>query len=126
MLLQVRVFRLISRTNMEEKMLACTNDKLDLEKLVIEIGLFKKGKGKGSSAEKDKAIRDILAGADRSKDGEHGGQAHTSAEINEMLARDEDELAEFNLIDERDAVTIEKDWAERRKNNPKLPEKYSR
>ena len=124
-LAQVRVLRLVSRADVEENMLACTNNKLDLEKLVIEIGKFKKGKGKSSAAEKDKKMRDILAGAERSKDGEHGGLAHTSSEINEMLARD-DELAEFESMDANAAANREKDWAARRRNNSKLPEKPSR
>ena len=111
---------------MEENMLALTNNKLDLEKLVIEIGKFKKGKGKSSAAEKDKKMRDILAGAERSKDEEHGGHAHTSSEINEMLARDEGELEEFERMDANAAANREKDWAARRRNNSKLPEKPSR
>ena len=100
-------------------MFACTNNKIDVEK-------DKEGKGGNSAAEKCKKIRDILAGADRSKDGEHGGHAHTSSEINEILAYDEDELAEFQRMDTQAAANRDKDWADRRRNNPKLPEKLSR
>ena len=57
-----------------------------------------KGKGKTSAVDKDKNIRDILAGADMSKDGEYEGHVHTSSEINEMLARDEDELQVYLLL----------------------------
>ena len=125
MLVQVRVLRLISQTNVEQKMLACTNNKLALEKLVIGAGSFKKGKVK-SSVEKDKAIRDILAKTDLSKDKEQGSRAHTPSEINKMLARNESELAEFQRMDARLAAHREKVWEERRKRNPKLQEKPSR
>ena len=112
--------------DMHDSMLGCTSNKLDPEKVVIETGKSQKGKGKNSAVDKDKKIRDILAGADRSKDGEYGGHAHTSSEINEMLARDEDELAEFERMDTEAAAKRDKDWADRRRNNPKLPEKPSR
>lgn len=95
---EVRIFRLITSTKVEEGILSRANYKKGIENKIIKVGGFD---GKTSDMERQKQLEELIRGADdddRSDNGE--SEIPTFEMLNEMLARSPEEIELFNKMDE--------------------------
>ena len=111
----VRVFRLITTSPVEERILARATDKLNLTELVVEAGKFNKS---GSAADKEMVeallaeyseAREISTGGDEEGAGESAIQ--DDDQINEMMALHESELVLYTKMDNELAAKRSAEWA---------------
>ncbi|ETS75988.1 hypothetical protein PFICI_12932 [Pestalotiopsis fici W106-1] len=92
---EVRILRLISSNSVEEKILERARYKLDMDGKVIQAGRFD---NKSSETDRDAMLRTLLESADMAEAGEQDEM--DDEELNMILARNEDELALFQRLDE--------------------------
>lgn len=92
---EVRILRLISSASVEEKILERARFKLDMDGKVIQAGRFD---NKSSETDRDAMLRTLLETADMAESGEQ--EEMDDEELNMILARNEEELAIFQAIDE--------------------------
>ncbi|KAJ2998831.1 hypothetical protein NUW58_g195 [Xylaria curta] len=95
---EVRILRLISSNSVEEKILERARYKLDLDGKVIQAGRFD---NKSSETDRDAMLRTLLESADMTESGEQDEM--DDEELNLLLARNEDEYAMFQKLDEERA-----------------------
>jgi ATP-dependent helicase STH1/SNF2 len=96
---EVRILRLITSKSVEEAILARAQYKLDLDGKVIQAGKFD---NKTTDREREELLRSLLGGDeedDDDKDKDQEGEIE-DGDLNEIIARNEDELALFNKIDQ--------------------------
>ena len=113
---EVRVLRLITNTPVEEKLLLRATSKLGMEKVVIQSGKFG-----GKNTKGDKAmIREILKESEAMIDSErHRDEIPNDDEINQILARSEDEVAIFTEMDKQRALDEAIEWERLKSEHPK-------
>lgn len=92
---EVRILRLISSNSVEEKILERARYKLDMDGKVIQAGRFDH---KSSENERDAMLRTLLESAEIAENGEQ--EEMDDEELNEILARNPDELIKFKELDE--------------------------
>lgn len=92
---EVRILRLITTDSVEEVILERAMQKLDIDGKVIQAGKFD---NKSTAEEQEEFLRRLLEG-DTNKDDEYSGELDDE-ELNEILARTEDEKVLFKKIDE--------------------------
>nr|5HZR_A Chain A, SNF2-family ATP dependent chromatin remodeling factor like protein [Thermothelomyces thermophilus ATCC 42464] len=92
---EVRILRLISSASVEEKILERARFKLDMDGKVIQAGRFD---NKSSETDRDAMLRTLLETADMAESGEQ--EEMDDDELNMILARNEEELAIFQKLDE--------------------------
>lgn len=92
---EVRILRLISSASVEEKILERARFKLDMDGKVIQAGRFD---NKSSETDRDAMLRTLLETADMAESGEQ--EEMDDEELNMILARNEEELAIFQKLDE--------------------------
>ncbi|KAL2128860.1 hypothetical protein VTI74DRAFT_8565 [Chaetomium olivicolor] len=92
---EVRILRLISSASVEEKILERARFKLDMDGKVIQAGRFD---NKSSETDRDAMLRTLLETADMAESGEQ--EEMDDEELNMILARNEEELAIFQRLDE--------------------------
>lgn len=92
---EVRILRLITTDSVEEVILERAMQKLDIDGKVIQAGKFD---NKSTAEEQEEFLRRLLEG-DTNKDEEYSGELDDE-ELNEILARSEDEKVLFRKIDE--------------------------
>ncbi|KAL1968999.1 hypothetical protein VTN77DRAFT_833 [Rasamsonia byssochlamydoides] len=103
---EVRILRLISSNSVEEKILERAQFKLDMDGKVIQAGKFD---NKSTNEERDALLRTLLETAEAAD--QIGDQDEMDDDdLNEIMARSEEELAIFQRIDQ-----------ERNKNDPYGP-----
>ncbi|KAI0353138.1 hypothetical protein OH77DRAFT_1458548 [Trametes cingulata] len=98
----VRILRFITEKSVEEAMFARARYKLDIDDKVIQAGRFD---NKSTQEEQEEFLRSILE-ADQEEENEEAGDMNDD-EINELIARSEEETRIFHEIDlqrERDAL----------------------
>ncbi|KAG1825464.1 SNF2 family N-terminal domain-containing protein [Suillus subaureus] len=98
----VRILRFITEKSVEEAMYARARYKLDIDDKVIQAGRFD---NKSTQEEQEEFLRSILE-ADQEEENEEAGDMNDD-ELNEMLARNDEEVEIFRLMDlqrERDAL----------------------
>jgi ATP-dependent helicase STH1/SNF2 len=113
----VRILRFITEKSVEEAMYARARYKLDIDDKVIQAGRFD---NKSTQEEQEEFLRSILE-ADQEEENEEAGDMNDE-EINEIIARSDDEarlFAEMDMQRERDAATSWKAAGNRGK--PPLP-----
>eukprot|EP00939_MAST-03C_sp_MAST-3C-sp1_P005213 g5213.t1 len=111
---KVRVLRLITNTPVEEKLLLRATSKLGMEKVVIQSGKFV-GKANGDKA----MIREILKESEAMIDSERArDEIPNDDEINQILARGEEEISIFAEIDKQLAVDEALEWERLKSSNP--------
>jgi ATP-dependent helicase STH1/SNF2 len=93
---EVRIYRLITSKSIEETILARAQYKLDIDGKVIQAGKFD---NKTSDTERDVLLRALLGNDDEEDDEDKEGELDEN-ELNEIIARNEEELALFNKMDE--------------------------
>lgn len=98
---EVRILRLVTSKSVEEAILARAQDKLDLDGKVIQAGKFDH---KTTDREREELLRQLLGGDEEEEeeevDKEHPGGEVDDGELNEMIARNEEELIMFNQMDD--------------------------
>lgn len=92
---EVRILRLISSNSVEEKILERAQFKLDMDGKVIQAGKFD---NKSTNEERDALLRTLLETAEAAE--QIGDQEEMDDEdLNDIMARSEDELGVFQQID---------------------------
>jgi SNF2 family DNA or RNA helicase len=98
---EVRVFRFITQTAIEEEILSKAAFKKNLDEKIIRAGLYNV---KYSEHERRKKLEDLLK--NEKEEDEEEDEIPTDEQINEMLARNEDE---FKLYEQMDSERYERD-----------------
>ncbi|KAI8983220.1 SNF2 family N-terminal domain-containing protein [Trametes punicea] len=114
----VRILRFITEKSVEEAMFARARYKLDIDDKVIQAGRFD---NKSTQEEQEEFLRSILE-ADQEEENEEAGDMNDD-EINEIIARSEEEARIFHEIDlqrERDALEAWRRAGNRGKPPPPL------
>ncbi|KAJ5182752.1 hypothetical protein N7492_000368 [Penicillium capsulatum] len=100
---EVRILRLISSNSVEEKILERAQFKLDMDGKVIQAGKFD---NKSTNEERDALLRTLLETAEAAD--QIGDQDEMDDDdLNEIMARSEDEIGVFQKIDQQRAMTDE-------------------
>jgi ATP-dependent helicase STH1/SNF2 len=92
---EVRILRLISSNSVEEKILERARYKLDMDGKIIQAGRFD---NKSTETDRDAMLRTLLETADVGESAEQDEM--DDEELNLMLARNDDEIAVFQKLDE--------------------------
>lgn len=103
---EVRILRLITSNSVEEKILERAQFKLDMDGKVIQAGKFD---NKSTNEERDALLRTLLESAETADQIDDQDEMDDD-DLNEVMARSEEELAVFQRIDQ-----------ERMKNDPYGP-----
>jgi ATP-dependent helicase STH1/SNF2 len=96
---EVRILRLVTSKSVEEVILARASDKLDLDGKVIQAGKFDH---KTTDREREELLRTLIGGGDDDEDevdNEHPGGEIDDVELNEIIARNEEELLLYTQMD---------------------------
>jgi hypothetical protein len=123
---EVRVFRLVTTSIMESKILARATDKRNLNDLVVEAGKFNDGNAKidaktSESADHDKKqmmealLKEYAEGGDfEEEDGDDSeeGLVPDDEQINDLMSVNEKEFALYQDIDKQRLEGVRRDWAE--------------
>ncbi|TBU43114.1 SNF2 family N-terminal domain-containing protein [Dichomitus squalens] len=100
----VRILRFITEKSVEESMFARARYKLDIDDKVIQAGRFD---NKSTQEEQEEFLRSILE-ADQEEENEEAGDMNDD-EINEIIARSDEEAVIFHEIDvQREREALEK------------------
>eukprot|EP00047_Mylnosiga_fluctuans_P024192 m.154754 g.154754 ORF g.154754 m.154754 type:complete len:1307 (+) comp9794_c1_seq4:88-4008(+) len=91
---EVRVLRFVTTNSIEERVLESAKTKLGMDQKVIQAGMFNKRSTEQESQQY--LMRLLQAEVD---DGDHEPDALTDEAINEMIARSENEIVQFNRMD---------------------------
>jgi ATP-dependent helicase STH1/SNF2 len=94
---EVRILRLISSNSVEEKILERANYKLDMDGKVIQAGKFD---NKSTNEERDALLRTLLETAEAAEALGEQQDEMDDEDLNDMMARSEDELVLFQQMDE--------------------------
>ncbi|GES77829.1 SNF2-family ATP dependent chromatin remodeling factor snf21 [Rhizophagus clarus] len=104
---EVRILRLISQKSIEETILARAQYKLDIDGKVIQAGKFD---NKSTAEEREAFLRSLLEGDnDEANDVEEEDELDDD-ELNEIISRNDDELALFKRMDLKRAAEEEAEW----------------
>jgi ATP-dependent helicase STH1/SNF2 len=94
---EVRILRLISSNSVEEKILERANYKLDMDGKVIQAGKFD---NKSTNEEREALLRTLLETAEAAEALGEQQDEMDDDDLNDMMARSEDELVLFQKMDE--------------------------
>lgn len=101
---EVRVFRLITTTAVEEGILTRASFKKNLDNKIIEAGMFN---NKTSDTERQKKLEDLIkADAEESED---ENEVPDDDQLNEMISRSEEEFNLFQEMDNQRYIEEQKD-----------------
>lgn len=92
---EVRVYRLVTNTLLEEAILTKAAYKKEVDAKVIQAGLFN---NKSTDMERREKLRDLLK-TEEDDEEENENEFLTDQQLNEIIARDELELQEYELMD---------------------------
>eukprot|EP01135_Chromosphaera_perkinsii_P003614 Nk52_evm23s249 gene=Nk52_evmTU23s249 len=93
---EVRVLRLITSQSVEEKIQAAAQYKLDMDAKVIQSGKFDQ---KSSAEERKKMLESLVRVDDDDEEREEESEIPDDEQVNNMIARSEEELALFEKLD---------------------------
>lgn len=124
---EVRILRLITDNSVEEAILDKAHAKLDIDGKVIQAGKFD---NKSTAEEQEALLRQLLEAEEEEKKRRELGLEEDEQlddnELNEILARNEDELKAFQEIDaKRIRTQMENGITSRLMENSELPECYN-
>ncbi|KAJ1725303.1 ATP-dependent DNA helicase Snf21 [Coemansia erecta] len=114
---EVRILRLITRGSVEEDILARAEYKRDLDGKVIQAGKFD---NKTSAEERERLLRALLKAeeAEVEAQGEDEESANPDDEVNEMIARSEEERVIFERMDKERQEHELAEWREAGNTGP--------
>lgn len=100
---EVRIFRLITANSVEETILARAQYKLDIDGKVIQAGKFD---NKSTNEERENFLRSLFETnpedeGENGEEGSGGDEVYDKDELNEILARSEEEIEQFKKIDQQ-------------------------
>ncbi|CAG8477796.1 8924_t:CDS:10 [Gigaspora margarita] len=104
---EVRILRLISQKSIEETILARAQYKLDIDEKVIKAGKFD---NKSTDNEREEFLREIFGGDNDEINDVEDDEELDDDELNELIARNDDELVKFKQIDNERTQREEIDW----------------
>ena len=104
---EVRILRLITSKSIEENILARAQYKLDMDGKVIQAGKFDH---KTTDSEREDLLRALFGTEDEDEDGKEDNENLDENELNEIIARNEDELALYNKMDEDRRILEQLEW----------------
>lgn len=124
---EVRILRLITDNSVEEAILDRAHAKLDIDGKVIQAGKFD---NKSTAEEQEALLRSLLEAEEEEKKRRELGieeeEQLDDHELNEILARNDDELTLFQEIDaKRTRLQLENGITSRLMENSELPECYN-
>lgn len=128
---EVRILRLVTEKSVEETILSRAQSKLEINGKVIQAGKFD---NQASADERESLLRAMLEADNETDDDEEHGELNEE-ELNEMLARTEEEVAKFQEVDRERQADDEAEWRamgntgpmpERLIQESELPEMYNR
>eukprot|EP01022_Parablepharisma_sp_SALTPOND_P021983 TRINITY_DN43_c0_g1_i1.p1 TRINITY_DN43_c0_g1~~TRINITY_DN43_c0_g1_i1.p1 ORF type:complete len:1112 (+),score=159.57 TRINITY_DN43_c0_g1_i1:1539-4874(+) len=93
---EVRVYRLVTSTKVEEEILSRAAMKKNIDNMVIQAGLFNQ---KASDSERRQKLEDLLRQDEKAQD-EEDDSVPDDDQINEFLARSEAELQKYQQMDQ--------------------------
>ncbi|KAK9767946.1 ATP-dependent DNA helicase Snf21 [Basidiobolus ranarum] len=102
---EVRILRLISENSVEETILARAQYKLDMDGKVIQAGKFD---NKSTAEEREAFLRTLLE-VDNSNESDMDEELNDD-DLNEIIARSDEELAIFKQMDKDRELEAEKAW----------------
>lgn len=130
---EVRVFRLITNTSVEERILSRANEKSKITHLVVEAGKFNKdGRegGLGKDGERRAMVENLLRDVQELEEEEGGGEGEREGReemaLNEMMATSEDEFILYQKMDKEREEREEEEWREHLARKGLDPEKNPR
>jgi len=103
---EVRVYRLITKTRIEEDILLKATQKKNIDDAVIHAGMYNQ---KANDSDRRKRVEEILKKEEVNEDEEN--EIPTDQQLNEMLARNEKEFELFEKMDRERYVIEKKDEA---------------
>ncbi|KII86364.1 hypothetical protein PLICRDRAFT_56081 [Plicaturopsis crispa FD-325 SS-3] len=112
----VRILRFITEKSVEEAMYARARFKLDIDDKVIQAGRFD---NKSTQEEQEEFLRSILD-ADQEEENEEAGDMNDD-ELNEMIARNEEEVSIFRDMDIQREREAQDAWRAAGKRGKPLP-----
>lgn len=101
---EVRVFRLITKTVIEESILTRASYKKDLDNKIIDAGMFN---NKASDIERQKKLEDLIKADNEESDDEN--EVPDDDQLNEMISRSDEEFQLFQQMDKERYVEEKKD-----------------
>jgi len=101
---EVRVYRLVTNTKVEEEILSRAAEKKNIDNVVIQAGLFNQ---KASDIERQQKLENLLKQDEKEKEEDDEEIVPDDDQINEYLARNETELKKFQQMD-LERYTLEK------------------
>lgn len=111
---EVRVFRLVCLNSIEEKILARANFKLDIDAKIIQAGKF----DNKSSAQDRREMLEFLISREDSTDGVDTNVTPDDEEINEMIARTDEEFEIYQAMDTERELAEQSKYKGRGKTRP--------
>ncbi|KAL7679180.1 putative bromodomain, helicase, Helicase/SANT-associated domain, snf2, ATP coupling [Plasmopara halstedii] len=122
---EVRVFRLVTNSPVEEKILSRATDKMNMNNLVVEAGKFN---NKSKEADRRAMLESLIKmEQEEAAHAAHGDDESSNVllddEINEMMALTDEELVLYNSLDVERNIREAKEWEEycRQCNIPHFP-----
>ena len=103
---EVRVFRLITKTAIEEGILTRASYKKSLDNKIIDAGMFN---NKASEQERQKKLEDLIK-ADADEDSYDDNEVPDDDQLNEMISRSDEEFALFTKMDKERYGEEKKDF----------------
>ncbi|CAG8532382.1 10592_t:CDS:2 [Ambispora leptoticha] len=104
---EVRILRLITQKSIEETILARAQYKLDIDGKVIQAGKFDQ---KSTAEEREAFLRSLLEGENDEVNDVNDDEELTDDELNEIIARNDDELRLFKEIDKQRMAEDQREW----------------
>ncbi|CUM50424.1 uncharacterized protein AC631_01780 [Debaryomyces fabryi] len=123
---EVRILRLITEDSVEEMILERAHAKLEIDGKVIQAGKFD---NKSTSEEQEALLRALLEKEDerKQKGNVDDNDDLDDDELNQVIARNDDELIAFRKLDEaRSLATKEANYPSRLFSDQELPEIYQK
>ena len=136
---EVRVFRLVTTSPIEEKILARATDKKNLNSLAVEAGQFNKTTGSGNSTggsaadDKKELMQSLLKewsesaeaesniDKDASKDVNEDNDVPDDDQLNQLMAIHDCDLVIYKEMDQRREQARIQEWQERHANSTVIP-----
>lgn len=119
---EVRILRLITEDSVEEAILERAHSKLEIDSKVIQAGKFD---NKSTSEEQEAFLRSVIEAEEARRSGKEEDEEIDEDELNEILARSEDEHRLFKKMDE-DRARTDPYGKNRLFTEDELPEAYKR
>eukprot|EP00743_Colponemidia_sp_Colp-15_P006977 GILK01007529.1.p1 GENE.GILK01007529.1~~GILK01007529.1.p1 ORF type:complete len:1345 (+),score=313.20 GILK01007529.1:153-4037(+) len=115
---EVRVYRIVTRTPIEEAILERAAFKLDIDEKIIQAGMFNTH---ATDFDRRNKLQELLKGEGEEDEDEQ--ELLENEQLNEVLARSPEEFELFNTMDKERDEERQKVWNERRKKDKSLASK---